>query len=72
MTMTEDITAREALAILGLANTSSITHLVAEGKLTPSRPRVLPNDAYLFRRGDVEALAASRAASRVADDEVAS
>ncbi len=61
----DEVTTAEALDILGLAHRSSVTRLVAEGKLTPSR-RV--GAVFLFHRSDVEALRDRRAAR----DEMAS
>mgnify|MGYP002136998112 CR=1 FL=1 len=57
---TDEITTREALSILGLADPSSVTRLVAESKLTPSRKLPGKTGAYLFLRSDIEALAATR------------
>lgn len=56
-----EITTREALDILGFAHPSSITRLVAERKLKPSRKLPGATGAYLFRRLDIERLAAKRA-----------
>lgn len=61
---TDEVTTGEALDILGLAHRSSVTRLVAEGKLTPSR-RIGIN--YLFHRADVEALRDERAAREAAE-----
>ena len=71
----DEITTREALDILGLAHPSSITHLVAEHKLKPSRRMPGKRGAYLFRRAHIERLrdernAASGAAMTVACAEV--
>jgi hypothetical protein len=57
---TDEITTREALGILGLAHASSVTRLVAEGKLTPSRKLPGANGAYLFHRRDIVRLAEQR------------
>ena len=62
----DEITTREALDILGLAHPSSITHLVAEHKLKPSRRMPGKRGAYLFRRAHIERLRDERAASGAA------
>jgi hypothetical protein len=54
----DEIVTREALEILGLADPSSVSRYVAVGKLTPSRKLPGRNGPFLFRRGDVEELAA--------------
>ena len=56
MSNNDEITTREALDILGLAHPSSITHLVAEHKLKPSRRMPGKRGAYLFRRAHIERL----------------
>lgn len=61
--MTDEITTREALEVLGLADPSSVSRLVAEGHLTPSRKLPGLTGAYLFARADVVALAAARGAA---------
>ena len=63
MNDTEDLTTREALEVLGLKDPSSITRLVAEHKLIPSRKLPGKTGAYLFRRADIEALAVQRGAA---------
>lgn len=55
----DEVTTREALEILGLAHQSSVTRMVAEGKLRPSRRLAL---GFLFLRSDIEALRDERAA----------
>ena len=62
----DEITTREALDILGLAHPSSITHLVAEHKLKPSRRMPGKRGAYLFRRAHIERLRDERDASGAA------
>lgn len=57
----DEVTTREALDILGYAHPSSVTRMVAEGRLTPSR-RVGLN--FLFHRSDIVRLAAERAAAK--------
>lgn len=57
----DEITTREALTILGMADPSSISRFVAERKLKPSRKLPGKTGAYLFRRRDIEALATERA-----------
>lgn len=57
----DEVTTGEALDILGLSHPSSVTRLVAEGKLAYSR-RIGRN--YLFRRGDVVDLRDQRAAAK--------
>ena len=62
--MTDLVTAREALTLLGLRDASSITRYVDSGRLIPVRRR-----PYLFHRRDIEALAGelrNRAAARIA------
>lgn len=59
----DEITTREALDILGLAHPSSITHLVAEHKLKPSRRMPGKRGAYLFRRAHIERLRDERDAA---------
>ena len=66
MSNNDEITTREALDILGLAHPSSITHLVAEHKLKPSRRMPGKRGAYLFRRAHIERLRDERAASGAA------
>lgn len=57
------VTTAEALTILGLASPASITHFVAEGKLTPVRKMPGKNGAFIFARHDIEALALARGAA---------
>jgi hypothetical protein len=64
---TDEITSREALAILGLKSPSTISRLVDAGDLTPSRRLVIGRrGTFLFWRHDVERLAARRAAEAAA------
>lgn len=56
----ELLAASDALKILGLKSRTSLQMLVLTGKLTPAATVPLGN---LYRRSDVEALAASRRAS---------
>lgn len=56
----DEVTTKEALKILGLAHPSSVTRMVAEGKLTPSRRLPL---GYLFHRSDIETIRDQRAAA---------
>jgi len=63
MSNNDEITTREALDILGLAHPSSITHLVAEHKLKPSRRMPGKRGAYLFRRAHIERLRDERDAA---------
>lgn len=58
----DEITTREALSILGFAHPSSVTRLVAEGKLKPARKLPGKSGAYLFHRRDIDRLAEKRAA----------
>lgn len=61
---TDEITSREALAILGLKSPSTISRLVAAGKLTPSRKLdVGRRGTFMFWRHDVDRLAARREAA---------
>ena len=64
----DEITTREALDILGLAHPSSITHLVAEHKLKPSRRMPGKRGAYLFRRAHIERLRDERDAASGAEE----
>ena len=57
----DEITTAEAIAILGYRHASSVTRMVAEHKLTPSRKLPGLSGAYLFHRADIEAIAATRA-----------
>lgn len=59
---TDEITTTEALEILGFAHPSSVTRLVAERKLKPSRKLPGKTGAFLFHRRDIEAFAAQRCA----------
>jgi len=59
----EEITTRQALEVLGLANPSTVVRYVYEGKLAPSRKLPGQSGAYLFHRSDVEALRDARAAA---------
>lgn len=61
---TDEITAREALKILGYTNPSTIVRYVQGGKLAPSRKLPGKNGAYLFWRSDVQRLAGDQAAER--------
>ncbi len=61
MTPSDEITTREALEILGLKDPASISRLVAESKLTPSRKLPGRTTTRLFWRADIEALATARA-----------
>jgi len=63
MILTDEITTREALAILGLANPSTVTRMVAEHKLVATRKLPGLTGAFLFRRSDIEQLAADRKAA---------
>lgn len=53
----DEITTKDALALLGLSDPSSISAMVRSRKLTPTRRAGM---AFLFRRGDVEAVAEAR------------
>lgn len=57
------ITTQEALAILGYADPSSVSRLVALKKLKPAMKLKGTTGAFLFNRADVEALAAENAAA---------
>lgn len=57
----DEVTTKEALKILGFAHPSSVTRMVAEGKLTPSRRLSL---GYLFLRSDIEAIRDQRDAAK--------
>lgn len=59
---TDEITAREAMVILGFTHTSTITRYVAERKLTPSRKLPGRTGAFLFWRHDILRLRDQRAA----------
>lgn len=61
MPPTDEITTREALALLNLREPSTISRYVADGKLTPSRKLPGRTGAYMFWRADIERLAAQRA-----------
>lgn len=50
----------DARRILNYANKSSVSRLVADGKLTPA---LKVGNAYLFRRRDVERIANKRGAA---------
>ena len=56
MSHSDEITTREALDILGFASPASVTRLVAEHKLKPSRKLPGATGAYLFRRAHIERL----------------
>ena len=58
-----ELTTREALEVLGLADPSSISRLVAEGHLTPTRKLPGRTGAYLFAATDIARLAAERNAA---------
>lgn len=58
---TDEITSREALAILGYTDASTIARYVQIGKLTPSRKLPGKTGAYLFWRRDVQRLATEQA-----------
>lgn len=60
--MSDEITTREALDIIGWKSPVSITRLVAEGKLVPARKLPGIRGAFLFLRADIERIAAERAA----------
>ena len=57
------ISTDEARQILNYAKASSVARLVAQGELTPAAKAPGLRGAFLFRRSDVEALAAKRAAA---------
>lgn len=69
---TDEITTREALAILGLKEPSTIARYVQAGKLVPSRKLPTRTGAYLFWRADVERLRDQRAADAAERAEQAS
>lgn len=54
---TDEITSKEALAILGFVQPSTISRYVKIGKLTPSRKLPGPTGAFLFWRADVQRIA---------------
>lgn len=56
----DEITTREACAVLGVAHPSSVTRLVEMGRLTPIRKFPGKTGAYLFDRAEVAALANER------------
>lgn len=60
--MTDEVTTREALAILGYSQPSTISKWVRDGKLTPTRKLPGRTGAFLFKRSEVEALAEEQAA----------
>lgn len=60
-TSSDEVTTREALAILGLTDPSTVSRYVALGTLVPSRKLPGRTGAFLFRRSDVEEFAARRA-----------
>lgn len=65
MSQDDEITTAEALAILKLTDRSTISRWVQIGKLTPARRLpIAHHGAFLFRRADVEALAAELAEER--------
>ncbi|HKV67672.1 MAG TPA: hypothetical protein VJN72_06250 [Gaiellales bacterium] len=53
-TVPDEVTAREAMEILGLTNPSTVARYVLERKLTPSRKLPGKTGAYLFWRTDIE------------------
>ena len=57
----DEVTTREALEILGLGDPSTVSRYVSVGILAPSRKLPGRTGAFLFRRADVERLAAKRA-----------
>jgi hypothetical protein len=60
---TDEITTREAMAILDVISPATISRLVGYGRLKPSRKLPGKNGAFLFWRADVERLAEQRRAS---------
>jgi hypothetical protein len=52
----DEVTTREALAILGFGHPSTIARYVTEGKLLPIRKFPGRTGGYLFSRSAVEAL----------------
>jgi hypothetical protein len=58
----DEVTTKEALAILGLSNPSTISRYVDAGALTPSRKLPGRTGPFLFLRHDIEALAEQRRA----------
>jgi hypothetical protein len=60
---TDLLTTREVMAALVLSTPSGVSKIVRTGKLTPAVRLPGIRGAMLFRRSDVEALAAERAAS---------
>lgn len=64
MPPTDEITTREALAILGLREPSTISRYVKEGKLRESRKLPGRTGAYMFWRADIERLRDERSAER--------
>lgn len=64
----DEITAREAMRILGYRDRSSISRLVSSGDLHPTRRLDGPGEsgAAIFLRAEVEALRIRREAQRAA------
>lgn len=58
-----EVTTREAAVILGYAHSSSLTRMVADGKLYPTRKLPGRTGAYLFDLAEIEALRDLAAAS---------
>jgi hypothetical protein len=61
---TDEITAQQALAILGYSDPSTISAMVRDERLKPSRQLPGKTGARLFWRSDVIALAEKLAAER--------
>lgn len=58
----EEITTRDALAVLGVTAASTLTRWVAAGKIAPSRKLPGKTGPFLFWRHDIERLADERLA----------
>ena len=61
---TDEVTTKEALAILGYGHPSTVTRYVAEGKLSPSRKLPGRSGAFLFWRHDIVRLRDEQAAAK--------
>lgn len=61
MTQPALISTREAAALLGLKNVSTVTRMVKEGRLAAAMKMPGLTGALLFRREDIEELAAAKA-----------